>query len=305
VTVAPGVREDLGVPTTNTSGVEIYFEDHGGGGPALLLVNGFTSQLVKWEFEFIERLGGEGFRVIVFDNRDVGLSAKTPGPLPRFTRGENGALHLAGPPPYTLADMAADGIAVLDALEIDRAHVVGMSMGGMIVQHMAFGFPERVLTMTSIMSTTGAPNVGRSEPEALSALLAVAPTERDGYIEHSVASARVYSGPLFDEERARRRAARAYDRAFNPAGGAFQMAAIQADGDRTARLADVRCPTLVIHGRADTLITVSGGEATAAAIPGAELLVLDDMGHDIPLPLLDEIVPAIARLARRASAERR
>ncbi|HZN14293.1 MAG TPA: alpha/beta hydrolase [Acidimicrobiales bacterium] len=272
-------------------GVDIYFEEHGpADGPPLLLVNGFTSQVVAWEQEFVDEFVAAGFRLITFDNRDVGLSTKTDGPAPAL--GET--------PPYTVADMASDGMAVLDALGIDRAHVVGASMGGMIVQRMAIDHPDRVLSLTSIMSTTGDRTVGAPNPEAMTALITPPPTEREAYLDQTAANWRIFSGPHYDEARSRARGARSYDRMFHPKGAAFQMAAIMADGDRTAALANVRCPTLVIHGRVDPLVGLSGGEATAAAIPGAELLVLDEMGHDVPLPLIPEIVGAIAKVAARA-----
>jgi pimeloyl-ACP methyl ester carboxylesterase len=196
--------------------------------------------------------------------------------------------------------MAADALGVLDTLGIERAHVVGASLGGMIAQHMALDHADRVLTLTSIMSTTGNLGVGGPTLEALTALMKPPPEERDAAIEHGVAVSRVISGPLWDEGRARQRAAERYDRCFHPAGTAFQLAAAIADGDRTKRLRAIRCPTLVIHGRVDPLVDVSGGKATAAAIPGAELLVLDEMGHDLPEPLWPRIVGAIADIAARA-----
>jgi pimeloyl-ACP methyl ester carboxylesterase len=195
--------------------------------------------------------------------------------------------------------MASDGVAVLDELGIERAHVVGASMGGMIAQHVAFDHPDRVLSLTSIMSTTGDRSVGRPTPEAGTALLTPSPPDRQGYIDNAASSWKIFSGPHYDEARVRERAARIYDRSFYPAGAAFQLAAVLSDGDRSERLSGVRAPTLVIHGRVDPLITLSGGEATARAIPGAELLVLDEMGHDFPGPLLPDIAAAIAKLAAR------
>jgi pimeloyl-ACP methyl ester carboxylesterase len=288
------------MPIAHANGIDICYEETGSADdPALLLVNGYTSQLVAWEPEFIDQLVEAGFRVIVFDNRDVGLTSKTVGRAPKLVAGSNGAPQLDGAPPYTLADMASDGVAVLDAVGVDRAHVVGASMGGMIVQRMAIDHPGRVRTLTSIMSTTGDRNVGHPKPEAMTALLTPPPKDRDAFLDHTAANWKVFSGPHYDEARSRARGARSYDRAFNPAGAAFQMAAIMSDGDRTEQLAGVTCPTLVIHGRVDPLVGLSGGEATAKAIPAAELLILDDMGHDLPLPLLPDIVGAIAKLATR------
>jgi pimeloyl-ACP methyl ester carboxylesterase len=195
--------------------------------------------------------------------------------------------------------MASDGVAVLDALGIEAAHVMGASMGGMIAQRLTIDRSQRVLSLTSIMSTTGSREVGSPTAEAITSLLTPAPAERAAYLDHAVAMRRIVSGPLFDETIAREVAARAYDRCFYPEGAVFQRAAIAADGDRTEALRGVRCPTLVIHGRVDPLITLSGGEATAAAVPGAELVVFDEMGHDFPRPLLPEIVTLIAKTAAR------
>ncbi|MBA3655344.1 MAG: alpha/beta hydrolase, partial [Actinobacteria bacterium] len=255
------------MPIVQANGIDICYEESGSADdPALLLVNGFTSQLISWTPGFVDQLVDAGFRVVCFDNRDVGLTTKSSGE----------------PPQYSLADMAADGIALLTSLGIARAHIVGASMGGMIVQRMTIDHPDRVRSLTSIMSTTGDARVGKPDPDAITALLSPPPTEREAYLDHSATLWRRISGPLYDEDRARQRAATSYDRCFNPAGAAYQMAAIMADGDRTQALAGVRCPTLVIHGRVDPLVRLSGGEATAAAVPGAELLVLDDMGHDLP-----------------------
>jgi pimeloyl-ACP methyl ester carboxylesterase len=290
-----------GMPTVHANGIDICYEERGSAGdPVLLLVNGFTSQLTNWDDQLIDLLVEQGLRVIRFDNRDVGLTTKTPGPPPKMALGQGEGAQLEEPPPYSLADMAADGMALLASLGVERAHVAGVSMGGMIVQHMAFTHPERVLTLTSIMSTPGGGAVGQPKAEVLAVLTTRPPAERDAYIEHSVHVGRTISGPQFDEARARARAATAYDRCYHPDGAAFQMAAIMADGDRTKRLAGVRCPTLVIHGRVDPLVPVSGGEATARAIDGAELILLDDMGHDLPVPQFDTIVGAIAKLTASA-----
>jgi pimeloyl-ACP methyl ester carboxylesterase len=277
--------------TVRANGIDICYDVLGPPeGRPLLLVNGFTSQLVSWEPEFLDALVDQGFRVVRYDNRDVGLTSKTPGDPP--SGGE--------PPPYTLADMATDGMALLTELGIDKAHVAGASMGGMIVQHMAFGHPDRVLSVTSIMSTTGGTTVGTPNPDAMQALLTPPPTEREAFLDHTAKSWKLFSGPHYDEQRSRDRGARSYDRAFYPRGAAFQMAAVMGDGDRTERLGTVRCPALVIHGRVDPLVTLSGGEATARAIPGAELLVFDEMGHDVPIPLSADIAAAIAKVAARA-----
>jgi pimeloyl-ACP methyl ester carboxylesterase len=199
--------------------------------------------------------------------------------------------------------MAADGIALLDHLGIDAAHVVGASMGGMIAQTMAIEHADRVLSLTSIMSTTGDPSVGAPTGEALGALVTPRPQDREAAITQGVAATKVIGSPEhFDEERTRARAAAAYDRCFNPAGFGRQLLAILASGDRTERLRTLDVPTLVIHGDKDPLVTPTGGEATAAAIPGAELLVLEGMGHDLPPAYWTPVVEGITKLAARAAA---
>ena len=274
-------------------GIELCYDTFGEpDDSALLLVHGLGTQLTGWDEAFCGALADRGLFVVRFDNRDVGLSTKTPPPAPALVPGPGG-FGLAGDPPYTLSTMADDAAALLDALGIPAAHVVGASMGGMIAQHLAFEHPDRVHSLTSIMSTTGAPDVGQPTPAALMALITPAPAERAAYIEHVVRNWRVLSGPLFDEGRTRVRAAAGYDRSFHPLGAAFQLAAIVSSGDRTERLKSISQPTLVIHGAADPLIDVSGGRATAAAIPGARLIVLDEMGHDLPEPLWPQLIDAI------------
>jgi pimeloyl-ACP methyl ester carboxylesterase len=278
------------------NGIKICYETFGADGdPALLLVMGLGTQMTGWDDAFCGALADRGLFVIRYDNRDVGLSSKTSPPPPTIVppTAKGVGFTLSQDPPYTLSTMADDGIALLDHLGLPAAHLVGASMGGMIVQHMAFEHPERVMSLTSIMSTTGAADVGQATGEALVALITPAPTERAAYIEHSVRNWKVLSGPLFDEERTRKRAAAGYDRSFHPIGSAFQFAAIVADGDRTERLKAVNCPTLVIHGAADPLINVSGGRATAEAIASARLLVLDEMAHDLPEPLWPQLIDSI------------
>jgi pimeloyl-ACP methyl ester carboxylesterase len=196
--------------------------------------------------------------------------------------------------------MAADAVGLLAALGISAAHVVGASMGGMIVQMMAIEHADRVASMTSIMSTTGASDVGQPDPAAIAALLTPSPTDRDGAIASNIATSQIIAGSLFDEAEARSRAIETYDRCFHPAGTAFQIAAIAATGDRTERLSALQLPTLVVHGREDSLITLSGGEATAAAVPGADLVVYGQMGHDIPELYWSQLADAIFGTAMRA-----
>ncbi len=284
-------------------GREICFQTHGDpGAEPLLLVMGFTAQMISWPLGMIEALVDRGFFVIAYDNRDAGLSAKTQGDMPdaatllaRAREGED----VSGEVPYTLVDMAADGFGVLDHLGITTAHVVGASMGGMIVQEMAINHPERLRSVTSIMSTTGNPEVGEADPEAMTALLTPPPAEREAIIENMVKVNQIIGGSLWNEELARARSIEAYERSFYPTGAAFQLAAIAASGDRTEELGSTSVPFLVLHGRQDALIKMSGALATADAVPGADLVVLDAMGHDLPEPLWPQITDAIAGIARR------
>ncbi|MEY2973850.1 MAG: hypothetical protein RIR49_270 [Actinomycetota bacterium] len=283
---------------TLSNGIELEYDTFGSpDDPALLLVMGFTAQMIGWDEDYCRMLAGRGHHVIRFDNRDCGLSTHLDGIEVDVSQVLEVALAGAGdmpPVPYLLSDMAADGIGLLDHLDIDRAHIMGASMGGMIVQTMAIEHPERIATLTSVMSTTGAPDVGRPTPEAMEALLAEPPTDRAAYIDSSSRWAVWASKRHHDPERARESAAAAYDRAFYPEGGSRQMAAILASGDRTESLGGVSVPTLVIHGTDDTLIHPSGGEATAAAIPGSRLMMVDDMGHDHPPALWPLLVDAVA-----------
>jgi pimeloyl-ACP methyl ester carboxylesterase len=285
------------MPIAPSNGIELYYETHGDpADPALLLVNGYTSQITQWGEGFREALAARGRYVISFDNRDVGLSTHLDGVMVDVAAVLAAAAGKGEMPPvpYTLSTFAADGIGLLDHLGVESAHIAGSSMGGMIVQTMAIEHPSRVRTLTSIMSTTSEPGYFSSTPEAQAALLGVPPTEREAYIADTVERGRVYCSPrYYDDVEAAKKAAIAYDRAFYPEGALRQMAGIRASGDRSAGLRALRCPTLVIHGRADTLIQPSGGERTAEIIPGANLLMLNDMGHDLPRPLWPIIVDAI------------
>lgn len=281
------------------SGIELEFDTFGSpSDPTLLLVMGFTAQMIGWDDGFCSMLAERDRHVVRFDNRDCGLSSHLDGVAVDSAAVLTVALSGEGtmpPVPYLLSDMALDGIGLLDHLGVERAHVVGASMGGMIVQTMAIEHPERLHSVVSIMSTTGAPDVGRPTPEAMEALLAEPPEDREEYINSSSNWAVWASKRYHDADRARRNAARSYDRAFYPEGASRQMAAIFASGDRTDRLAAVNVPMLVIHGDDDTLIHPSGGDATAEVVPGARLLRLADMGHDIPEPLWPVVVDEIIR----------
>ena len=284
--------------------IELCYETFGdASNETVLLVMGYTAQMNAWPQEMIDDLVARNFQVVIFDNRDVGLSAKSEGTPPDvvslMARGAAGEIIAPEEVPYTLSDMASDAVGLLDQLGIDKAHVAGASMGGMIVQMLAIEHSERLLSVTSIMSTTGNNTVGQATPEAMGALLQPPPQGKEAVLAQNMTTGRVIAGPLFDEERAMARAEETYERCFHPIGAAFQLAAIGATGDRTERLAAVDVPFLVIHGDKDDLIQVSGGHATAAAVPKADLLVLDAMGHDLPVPLIPQINGAIEAIARR------
>jgi pimeloyl-ACP methyl ester carboxylesterase len=280
-----------------SSGIELEYETFGSpDDPALLLVMGFTAQLIHWHEDFCRALADTGAFVIRFDNRDAGLSSHLDGQMVDTQAVIVAALgdQPLPPVPYTLSDMAADCVGLLDVLGIDRAHILGASMGGMIAQHVAIEHPTRVLTLTSVMSTTGEPEVGGASPEALAALLAPPPAHREEYIERSSTWATWQSKKYNDDAANRANAALFYDRAFYPEGTTRQLAAIYASGRRNALLPGVTAPTLVIHGRDDDLIGWSGGARTAELIPGSHLLLVGDMGHDFPEPLWPTIIGAIA-----------
>jgi len=290
------------------NGIDIEYETFGSAtDPTLLLVNGFTSQLIGWDERFCQMLAERGRHVIRYDNRDVGLSTHFDGQgvdIPAIFRARKGEGSMPAVP-YTLHDMAADGIGLLDALGIDSAHIAGMSMGGMIVQTMAIDHPTKVRSMTSIMSHTGENDYGRSTKEANAALMSAPPLERAAYITHTVTNGRLWSSPrYYDEGAAGARAGASYDRMFYPEGSPRQMAAIMSVGDRADGLRALDTPTLVIHGRADTLITPSGGERTAELVPGANLLMLADMGHDLPEPLWPLLVDAVVGITEIAERQR-
>jgi len=266
------------VPTTANGDVSVYYETFGSdSSPVLLLVNGLGSQSINFKVEFCERFVARGLRVVRFDNRDVGLSS-----------------HLKGGPRYTVEDMAADGFAVLDAVGATRAHIAGWSMGGMIVQAMALARQERVLSMTSVMSAPGA-IPGEQEPDVLAAFSAPPAKTREEAAERHLAGLRAWGSPAcYDIERIREDAYAAYDRSWDPEGRARQSRAIGASPSRVEALGGLKVPTLVIHGDADRLVPLAGGQATAAAIPGARLEVIEGMGHDYPPQYWDRLVELIA-----------
>jgi pimeloyl-ACP methyl ester carboxylesterase len=280
--------------------VEIAYETFGDpGDPPVLLVMGLATQMLGWPDGFCEALAGRGHLVVRFDNRDVGLSTHLhDAPLPDVMAAFAGDTSSAS---YTLSDMARDTVGLIDALGLDGAHLVGASMGGMIAQTVAIEHPDRVRSLTSIMSTTGDPTVGQATQEALGVLLEPPAGSREGAVERTVAAYRVIGSPGFelDAPALRARAGLAYDRAFDPLGVGRQLLAVLASGSRAERLGEIRAPTLVVHGAQDPLVQVSGGRATAAAIPGAELAVIEGMGHDLPRELWPEIADRIAAVVER------
>jgi pimeloyl-ACP methyl ester carboxylesterase len=283
-----------GEQTATVGELELCYETFGSATePPLLLVMGLASQMLLWDDQFCEQLAARGFRVIRFDNRDIGRSSHlrgtpTPSRWQLLRRSARGAA-------YTLDDMAADSVGLLDHLQIGAAHVVGASMGGMIAQLVAINHPDRVLSLVSIMSTTGNPRVGRPQPKMMMRLMRKAQRERQAYIEDHIDTYRAIGSPAYDfeEDYKRERAARLFDRGVYPAGSARQLGAVVSAPDRTESLGSVRVPTTVIHGDADPLVDVSGGRATAEAIPGSRLVIVPGMGHDLPRALWPEIVDAI------------
>jgi pimeloyl-ACP methyl ester carboxylesterase len=293
------VSEELFAPVGGD--VELCYQTFGTpDGVPLLLVMGLGGPMTWWETELCELLVDRGFHVIRFDNRDCGRSTKltdrvTTTALVRAFAGRRVR------PPYTLADMADDAFGLLDHLGLESAHVCGVSMGGMIAQTMAIAHPERVRSLTSIMSTTGKRTVGWQHPSLLPNLLGGA-AGREGYIQASVKTWKLIGSPAYPEteERIRADAAETYDRGVSRGGTLRQMMAILTQPNRAPRLRALTMPALVVHGLADKMVHVSGGRATAAAITGAELLLIDGMGHDLPPALHETFADGVRRTADRA-----
>jgi pimeloyl-ACP methyl ester carboxylesterase len=280
--------------------VELCYETFGDpGDPALLLVMGLATQMLGWHADFCAALAERGFFVIRFDNRDIGRSSRMAGRPPTLQQLVLRSRAAAG---YSLDDMAADGVGLLDHLGIERAHVVGASMGGMIAQTLAARHPSRVLSLVSIMSNTGALWSGQPALRMYPVLLRPRPTDREGFVEASLRTFAAIGSPGFgrDEEDLRLMAAESYDRGHDPASAGRQLAAIVASGDRTPLLRTITAPALVIHGTADRLVRPSGGRATARAIPGAMLMLVEGMGHDLPRGAWPQILDAITANATRA-----
>jgi pimeloyl-ACP methyl ester carboxylesterase len=293
--------QSSGIQRARVGDVELAYETFGDrGDPPVLLVMGLATQMIGWPDEFCADLAGRGHFVIRFDNRDIGLSTHLHSAgAPYFTRvfaGDHTSV------PYALTDLADDTVGLLDVLGLDRVHLVGASMGGMVAQLVAVRHPGRVRSLTSIMSTTGAPSVGAPNEAAMGVLFAPPAIDRDGAVQRAIDTYRVIGSPgfEFDEPALRDRAGLSFDRAHDPAGVARQLAAILTTHDRTRDLMSISVPSLVIHGAEDALVNVSGGRATAAAIPDAELLVVEGMGHDLPRTVWPPIIDRIAALIRRA-----
>jgi pimeloyl-ACP methyl ester carboxylesterase len=284
--------------STDNRSIELEYDHFGNPtDPALLLIMGFTAQMVAWDEEFCKQLADRGHFVIRFDNRDCGLSTKLHG-----VPSNSDAVIMAAmmetempPVPYTLSDMAADAMQVLDHLNIERAHIMGASMGGMIAQTVAIEHPHRVKTLISVMSQPGELTVGQPTQEAMELIVTPAPSDRDEYIAFAPKWQLWQSKKYRSDEVSRRNAIRDFDRSNYPEGGPRQMAAIYASGSRAEGLQKLQVPTLVIHGTDDQLITPSGGERTAELIPNSTLLMVDDMGHDLPQPLWPLYLDAISK----------
>jgi pimeloyl-ACP methyl ester carboxylesterase len=290
-----------GIQRATVGDVEIAYETFGeAGDPPVLLVMGLATQMIGWPDDFCAALADRGHFVVRFDNRDIGLSTH---------------LHAAGAPdlmsvmagdhssvPYALTDLADDTVGLLDVLGLDRVHLVGASMGGMIAQLVAVRHPGRVRSLTSIMSTTGDPSVGTPNEAAMGVLFAPPAADRESAVKRAIDTYRVIGSPgfEFDEPALRDRAGLAFDRAHDPAGVARPLAAILSTHDRTRDLMSISVPSLVVHGAEVALVNVSGGRATAAAIPDAELLVVEGMGHDLPRAVWPQIIDRITALAARA-----
>lgn len=291
------------MPRTEVNGIELYYETTGDeSDPPLLLICGLGMQMVSWGDDFGSAAASKGYFVITFDNRDAGLSSHlvelgVPD-LAALLGGSDGNIG------YHLEDMATDIAGLLDTLGLDSVHVMGISMGGMIAQQFAVDYPAKVRSLTSIMSTTGNPHVGQPSQAAAEALLQLNATTREEAVAMATTVFGIIGSPGFppDEDRLRRLAGEAFDRNHEPTGMSRQLGAILGSPDRTSRLAEVRVPAVVIHGSADPLVNLSGGEATAAAIAGAKLVIIDGMGHDLPEQVWDEILGEVDAIARTAEA---
>ena len=283
-----------------SSTIELEYETFGNPQhPALILMEGHGAQMVKWDTEYCKMFAAKNLFVIRFDNRDCGLSTKFDGVEVDLRAVLTAALleEPVPPVPYTLSDMANDVVGLLDFLKIDRAHIFGVSLGGMVAQVLTIEHPTRVCSLISVMLMSGEPEFGEAQPEAINALLSETPSDRAGFIEHSLVYQVYHSKKYRSDEFSKTSAARDFDRMYYPQGSTRQLAAVYASGRRTEKLRAIKTPTLVVHGKDDTLISPSGGERTAELIPGAKLVLVDDMGHDMPKPLWGYLVELISDFA--------
>jgi pimeloyl-ACP methyl ester carboxylesterase len=291
------------MPNVTANGIQIEYDTFGdSSSPALLLVMGGGSQMIFWEVEFCELLTERGHFVIRFDNRDVGLSTKfEEAGVPDIMAAMEGKPVVSA---YSLDDMADDAVGLLDALGIEKAHICGASVGGMIAQIISYRYPERVRSLTSIMSSTGNPELPQIKQDVLAAVYKPVSDGREAYIEHSVNLWRMLWSPgfPFDEKRLRKVMTESYDRSYYPRGIIRQSAAVIAHGYRRSSIASIKVPTLVIHGADDPLMSVEGGKETAQLIPGAKLLIIDGMGHDMPKEAWPNIIDAISHHTMQANA---
>ncbi|KKL77333.1 hypothetical protein LCGC14_2035940 [marine sediment metagenome] len=293
------------MPKAKGNNIEIEYETFGDpSAKPLLLVNGLGGQMIGWDVEFIQLFVDRGFYVIRFDNRDVGLSTKfedagEPNLIQAFVAVQKGEPVES---PYSIEDMADDAIGLLDALNIEKAHICGVSMGGMIVQVITIRHPSRVLSLTSIMSTTGDRSLPQPTQETVQALFKPIPPERDVYIENYIRVGKILygSGFPYNEQKGRKLAGRLFDRCFYPHGLGRQMLAIMANGNRKSKLSSVKVPTLIIHGNNDPLVLIDGGKDTHNAIPGSELIIIDGMGHSLPPETWTQVTDAIKANAAKA-----
>ena len=289
-----------------TNGVELCYDIFGdANAEPMVLIMGLGAQMIFWDNDFCKELAGRGFRVVRFDNRDIGLSTKMSGGKP-LTAIDFLKLRIFKIPPqasYRLWDMANDVIGLMDLLGIKKAHIVGLSMGGAIAQEIAMNHPNRVLSLTSIMATSGNPKLPNPTKEAMAMLVAPAPKTKDEYFARFAANWKILRGASFpaDEAKDHARAERTYARGLNPAGVGRQLRAIMASGDRTSRLRGVKARTLVIHGTIDPLVPPEHGKAVAGTIPGAKLLLIEGMGHALPMPMWPIVIGAIADHAHQAA----
>jgi pimeloyl-ACP methyl ester carboxylesterase len=298
------------MPQIKANGLTLEYESRGDpNGETVLLIMGLGGQMTRWSAAFTDKLVARGYRVVLFDNRDVGRSEKLDAAGAPDMGAVVAALAAGEKPPvaYALSDMAADAVGLLDALGIERAHIVGASMGGMIAQLVAADYPERTLSLTSIMSNTGNPNLPRATPEAMAVINSRGPdpaVDLEGYLAHGVKGSRTIGSPAYpaDEVELRQRILADYRRSFYPVGFMRQYAGVLASPDRRTKLAKITAPTIVVHGEADPLVPVEGGRDTAANIPGAQLKIVPGMGHDLPPALYDTLVEAIVGVAERARA---